>query len=401
MKILLVNKFFYLKGGAEKYFFNLIELLKKEGHQIAVFSMKDKKNFPSPFERFFIKKIDFQKKENIFREGKKFFHLLYSFEARQKFEKLLKEFQPEIIHFHNFAHQLTPSILPLAKKSGAKTVMTLHDYKLICPNYRLFTQGKICERCRVHKYYQALFHRCMKSYLKSLAVCLEMILHKIVLRSYRFIDYFFCPSLFIRDKCLDWGIEKKKLVYLPHFLDPQDEPSFNFRNYILYFGRISQEKGIRNLIEVVGNLKGVNLRIVGKGKEKEKLQKIVFERKYLNIEFLGYKTQRELKELIRGARFVILPSLWYENAPLAVLESYAQGRAVLASRLGGLKEIVLDDQTGYLFQPNDLKEIQEKISSLYFNLEKLERLGKGAFSFLKENFSSGKHLEKLLIFYQE
>src|SRR4030042_2879925 len=191
MKILMINKFFYRKGGSEAYMFDLMNLLKNNGHEIIEFSMKDEKNEPSEFADYFINHISFNKREGLWRDLKKALHLLYSFEAKKKLKSLIKKEKPDIAHLHNFNFQLTPSILAVLKKHNIPVIWTMHDYHLICPNYKLFTQGTVCERCKVNKFYNCFKYKCIKNNsAMSFLAMLEMYLHKLILKSYDKIDLF-------------------------------------------------------------------------------------------------------------------------------------------------------------------------------------------------------------------
>lgn len=403
MKVLQVNKFFWLKGGSERYFFDLTKLLENRGHEVIPFSMKDEPNVKSKYNEYFINHIDFSRRENFFRELQKASHTIYSFEAKNKLEKLIQKTKPDIAHLHNIAHQISPSILSVLKKYKIPVVQTLHDYKLICPNYKLFTQGAICERCKRHRYYQAVLHKCMKnSFWASKIACGEMYIHKLFKLYEKNIDLFIAPSNFLKDKLIEWGQDPKKLVHLPHFMNyTGHEPSFESSDYIIYFGRLSKEKGVDVLIKAMQAVNPkVKLKIVGTGPEEKGYKLLITNYKLQNrIEFVGYKSGKDLQDIIRSSMFVILPSVWYENLPMSILESFALGKAVVGSNRGGIPELVKDKKTGLLFELGNEKDLTEKINWLVSQPDKIVDLGKNARKLIEEKFSPEEHYKRILEIY--
>ena len=402
MKILMINKFFYRRGGSEAYMLALIELLKKTGHQVIEFSMQDEKNEPSEYANFFVKNIDFSKREGFIKDLKKAFCLLYSFAAKNKLEALIAQEKPDVAHLHNFNFQLTPSILSVLKKHKIPVVWTMHDYHVICPNYRLFTQGQVCERCKVYKYYNCYKFRCLKNNkAMSFLAMLEMYLHKIILKSYDKIDIFISPSRFLADKVKQWGIKADKVKHLYNFIDldnfqPVSEPG----NGLVYFGRLSEEKGLLTLLEAMKGLGEINLSLIGEGPQKEQILDYIEKNKLNNVYLLGYKNGLELYDLIKKSRLVIMPSIWHENNPISVLEAFALAKPVIASDLGGLPELVENSKTGYLFKAGQADDLKNKIKSVYNDAEACLKLGKNARQ-KAEKISHGQaHLAEILQIYK-
>lgn len=399
MKILQINKFFYHRGGSETYFFGLIDLLQKNGHEIVHFSMKSPKNIPSPYDDFFVDEVDFGKREGVFCDFKKVFHSLYSFEAKRKLEKLILKTKPDIAHLHNVSHHLSPSILSVLKKYKIPVVQTLHDYQLICPNFKLFTKGAICERCKKYRYWNAAIHRCVhNSWLQGCVEAKEMFFHKTCKFYEKGVQCFVTPSKFLGEKLRTWGI-KTKIENIPLFLDAnQFAPKYESSDYIIYFGRLVEEKGLDVLL---GALAGtdIKLKIVGDGPELEKL-KNESEKLKVNAEFIGHKNGKELHDLIRDSKFVVLPSVWYENYPMSLLESGALGKATVGSRLGGIPEIISDGENGFLFQPRDAQDLREKIQRLFGDKDLCERMGRRAREIILERNSPDEHYRKIMNVYE-
>lgn len=402
MRILQINKFFYRRGGSEAYFFDLIKLLERQGHEVIHFAMCHPQNFDSPYSEFFVNEINFEKRQGVIRDLKKIGHSLYSLEAKNKLEKLILKTKPEVAHLHNISHHLSPSVFSALKKYKIPVVQTLHDYQLICPNFKLFTEGSVCERCKKYRYWNAILHRCVhNSYLESFAQCLEMWFHRACKFYENGVYCFVTPSEFLKNKLEAWQVVKtEKLVHIPNFLDAaQYEPKYEPGDYMIYFGRLAKEKGLDVLLRALADT-DVKLKIVGEGPEKEKLQ--VLSSKFQNdVEFVGYKSGKELHDLIRGSKFVVLPSTWYENYPVSLLETGALGKAAVGSRLGGIPEIIKDDKNGFLVKPNDLEDLREKIQRLWNNRSLCEQMGHRAREMVIEKNSPKEHYEKIMKLYDE
>ncbi len=380
MKILQVNKFHYHRGGADKYYLELGAALERAGYQLAYFSMLHPKNLPSDYKKYFVSRISFNEgglADKIKAPGR----IIYSLETKNKFKKLLKDFKPDIIHIHNIYHQLSPSILDVARKAGIPVVMHLHDYKLICPNYQLFAHGQICEDCKPDKYFRCARKRCFKnSYTKSWLAALEMTVHHRWLKIYaKSINAFIAPSAFMKNKLVEfgWPEEKIKVVINPFsstlakemakvnslHADIGLQPNSNLpkniaasktEDYFLYFGRLSPEKGLSVLIKAI-TISGSRLKLAGSGEEEETLRYLAKEQR-AEAQFLGFKSGANLAYLIAGAKAVVIPSIWYENMPLSLLEALSLGKPVIASRIGGLPEIIEPGKNGWLFTPGDVEE---------------------------------------------
>ncbi|MBU0706800.1 glycosyltransferase family 4 protein [Patescibacteria group bacterium] len=399
MKVLLINKFYYLKGGAEKQFFDVKELLEKNGHEVITFAMQDEKNLPSPYSKYFVSKVDFSNvrfdSEGMRTAGRMF----YSFEANRKISKLIKKEKPDIAHIHNIYHQISPSILLALKNHSIPVVQTLHDYKIICPSYSLFTKGKICERCKGYNYWQCIKNKCMKdSRAASTLACLEMYFHKAFKFYEEKVDVFLSPSQFMIKKIREWEAPIVDIKYLPNFIDTSNATPVEPGDYLLYFGRLSSEKGINTLIKAMKGLPR-KLKIVGTGPQEKELQGMVAKEQITNIEFLGYKTGNELNEVIKNSLAVVVPSEWYENRPLTILEAFSFGKPVIGTEVGGIPELVREGETGYLYKLGSVEGLRGKINDIIKDKEKTVQMGKGAFEFVKQ-FSPENYYEKLIKVYE-
>ncbi len=400
MKILFVNKFFYRKGGAECLFFDTAAYLIKKGHNVSFFSMAHPRNLPSPYEKYFVSNIDYDsvKFTDI---PKASLRLLYSFEAKRRIERLIEKEKPDIVHVNNIYHQISPSILHSIKKYKLPVVMTLHDLKMSCPSYVMLNNQKTCEACRGGRYYNCFLKGCVKkSKIKSLLSTLEMYLHHRIMHIYDLVDIFISSSLFVRDKLKQMGLDRE-MLYLPNFVKIDEFiPEYRWsEKAIVYFGRLSEEKGITVLMDAVKDIRGITLKIIGEGPLESHIKNKIRAEGIKNVTLLGYKTREELKNEIKKSMFVILPSTWYDNSPRSIIEGFALGKTVIASRIGGIPELVKDNKTGLLFEPGNIGELREKIDYLIANSDRIIELGKNAREFAEKELNTKKHHDKLMEIY--
>jgi len=401
MKILLVNKFLYPKGGDAISTINTGKLLSAKNHKVIFWGMEHPSNSDYSYKDYFVSNIDFNKPMSFAQQLKATLRILYSLEAKRKIEELVEIEEPDIVHLNNFAHQISPSILHILKKYNIPSVMTMRDYKLVCPVYTMLSNGKPCEKCKDGKYYQCLINICAKdSRLKSLLNAAEMYLHHKILHIYDLIQIFIAPSLFLKNKIEEMGL-KRKIVFLPNFVNVEDfKPEFNWQeNSIVYFGRLSGEKGLFTLIEAMKGV-DVNLKIIGEGSLKERLELKVKGESKNNVCFLGYKSGEDLKNKIKKSMFVVLSSEWYENNPRTVLEAFALGKPVIGSRIGGIPELVKDGETGLTFEPGNVEDLRDKIEYFINSPYGITEMGKNARRFVEENFNPNKHYKKLMEVYK-
>ncbi|HIS36210.1 TPA: glycosyltransferase family 4 protein [Candidatus Scatousia excrementigallinarum] len=406
MKILLVNKFHYIKGGSETYYFGLGELLEKSGHDVIYFSMKDDKNKPCPQEKYFVENVDFNAPMGKFKLMKTALKMLYSREAKKKFKKLILDEKPDIIHLNIFQSQLTASIVDVAHKYRIPIVYTAHDLKSVCPNYQMLNHGEVCEKCLHGKYINCFKTSCMKdSRLKSLLATMEADVYKRK-KTYRKIDLIITPSEFYKRKIDEAKIADCPVVHMTNFLPQGTQYSAvnKVGDYILYFGRLSREKGIITLIEAYSRSNcELPLYIVGTGAVKEEIEGKIKELSMTDkIKLLGFKSGRELKDIVDASRCVVLPSEWYENGPYSIMEAMAAGKPVIVSNLGGLPEFVDDGITGYIVPAKDAEKFAEAIKKMSDMPSKdLLAMGQAATQKAKSMFDAQKYAREVIEKYKE
>jgi glycosyltransferase involved in cell wall biosynthesis len=385
--------------------FSLKNLLEGKGHKVAVFSMHHPQNFNSEYSQYFVSYINYDeevKNINISTGFEVLNRAVYSLEAKKKIEVLIEDERPDIAHLQNIHHHITPSILYPLKKHKIPIVWTLHDFVLICPNTSFLSHGMICERCRKRKYYWPLIVRCKKNSLAaSTMAAIETSLHRLM-KVNDLVDMFIAPSRFLRNKLIDYGFKKDKVVCINNFnnigiLQNENTPDGSY----IYVGRISFEKGIKTLIDAAIKAGIGRLKIIGEGPLKKEMISYVKSRKADDrIDFLGHKSHTEVIELLKKCRFLVLPSECYENFPYSVLEACASGKPVIASRIGGIPEIVKNWETGLLFEPGNSEYLSLKIRYLMKHPEKAEALGRNAMLFVEKELNNERYYSKLIDVYK-
>ncbi len=374
MRILIVNKFLYPNGGSETYIFKLGQELSKLGHEVQYFGMEHEG-------RCVGNRVDAYTTDMDFHGGSKLSKLtypiktIYSSEARKKIRLVLDNFKPDIVHLNNFTYQLTPSIILEVVKWRKQThrdcriIFTAHDYNLICPNHMLKNPVTHinCEKCLGGHFINCTRGRCIHGSLtKSIVGTIEGYYWK-SRKVYKYIDCAICCSEFMK-KMMDTNpIFKGKTIALHNFIDPVEWKSPDKKNYVLYFGRFSKEKGIETLLNVCRSLSHIPFVFAGSGPLEDKVRDIN------NIKYVGFKTGKDLEKLIREARFSIYPSEWYENCPFSVMESQAFGTPVIGAEIGGIPELIRKEETGELFTPGDTVQLKSKIESLWNDKDRNEQ----------------------------
>ena len=400
MRILLVNKFHYLKGGSEKYYFELAKLLREKGHQIAFFSMQNEKNVKTGEKEYFVNEIDLNTGSKL-----KALDVIYSKENKKKMLEALEDFKPDIVHVNNFQRQLSESIIEAIKEKNIPIVFTAHDLEAVCPNKTMLDENKnICELCKNGHYINCIKKKCIKSsLLKSILGAIETKYYRNKKVYTEKIDKIVTPSKFYKKQLIDYGIEDNRIIAMPNFLDID---KYNIRTsddgYALYFGRLSKEKGILNLIEAFSYIKNQKLHIAGDGPEREKIEKIIRNRHLENnIKLLGFLNEKEMQEEIANCRFVVLPSIWYDNCPYSILETLTIGKPVIGSDMGGIPELVRDKENGLIFKHDNIQELEEKMKLLFENKGLVEEYGKNAKKIAQKEYSRDKYYDKMIKIYED
>lgn len=400
MKILMVNKFHYLKGGSEKYYFDLAKLLEENGHEVAFFSMKSEKNIKTNNKEYFVEEIDLNSNNKL-----KALEVIYSKKNKKKMEEVLDDFKPDIVHLNNFQRQLSASIIKSINKRNIPIVFTAHDVQAICPAIIMLDGNKnICESCMNGKYINCIKKKCIKnSGLKSILGAIEGKYYRVKKIYKKKIDYIITPSEFYKNKLIEDGIKEEKVKAIHNFIDTNE---YNIETqddgYALYFGRLSKEKGIMNLIKAFSKIEKGKLYIAGEGEEKENIKRLINENKLNDrVKLLGFLNSNEMKEYIRKCKFVVVPSIWYENCPYSIIETLAIGKPIIGSNIAGIPELVQDNINGFTFRYDDINELSEKMEELFKNDLLVKEFGEKSKQICKELYSKEFYYSEIIKIYND
>lgn len=399
MKILMINKFLYPNGGSETYIFKLGAHLQSVGHEVQYFGMEHEGRIVGNRVEAYTSNMDFH-------GGSKLAKLtypiktIYSAEARKKVRLVLDDFQPDVCHLNNFNFQLTPSIILEIRKwekhSGhkCKIIYTAHDYQLVCPNHMCNKPSthENCEKCLGGHFLNCTKGKCIHGSLAKSAVgTMEAVFWK-WMGVYKQIDKIICCSNFMKTKLDTYPVFAEKTVAMHNFVDPVEQMNVQKKDYVLYFGRFSQEKGIATLVRAAKELQEIPFVFAGSGPLEHLLEGVP------NIKNVGFQTGKALENLIREARFTVYPSEWYENCPFSVMESQMYGTPVLGADIGGIPELIRVGETGDLFESGNQKNLQEKLQLLWGNTALTDEDG---YSYEKLDFQNiAKYSEALLCEYR-
>lgn len=359
----MVNKFLYPRGGCESYMLSLGACLEKMGHQVEYFGMYDEKNTVGNSVGLYTKNMDFHSK--FISRFLYPFKILYSLEAKKKIQQVIDSFKPDIVHMNNINFQLTPSIIDAVKKRNIPLVQTVHDYQMICPNHVLynFDKNEICESCLNGSYINCFKYKCIhNSKIKSLLGIIEAKLYSLI-KTYNKVDLYICPSNFLENKLLSSkDFYKGKTFAIHNFINKKEFSNKEFINtgvekepYILFVGRLSKEKGVEFLAKTAKLLDGYKFIVAGNGPDEDVLHNID------NVELTGFLTGKELLEVLASAKILLVPSVWYENCPISILEALCMGIPVVTMNSGGMAELVEDGVTGTLVNVASTDCIAQKI----------------------------------------
>lgn len=399
MKILFVNKFLYPRGGAETYFLKIGEELARRGHEVEYFGMYDEKNTVGNSLHLATTNMDFHAAgpEKLLYP----FRIVYSREAKRKLKEVIAAFGPDIVHFNNINFQLTPSVICAGAECGVPMVQTVHDVQMLCPNHMMmeYHSKKLCEDCMGKKSkWPCVKKRCIHGSLpKSLIGAVEGTLYECS-PVYDKIHRFICPSAFLEEKLLNVPRFRGKTVMLHNFLSKvSDAGGAPKGDYVLYFGRLAEEKGIDRILEACRLLPDIPFVIAGGGPLEDLCKNCTLP----NVKYVGFKTDKELEELVAGALFTLHLSIWYENCPLALLESQSLGTPVLCNRIGGIPELVEEGKTGILNDTFTPEAYAETIAALYADKALLAEMAQNCLRKRESMMTLERYCDKLLALYTE
>jgi glycosyltransferase involved in cell wall biosynthesis len=400
--LLSVNNYYYYRAGAETVFLEQNKMFQQSGWNVVPFAMQSRKNLSSPWSKYFVDNIEFGERYSLPAKLIRVPKVIYSFEARRKLARLIDETRPDVCHAHNIYHHISPSILSLLKQRSIPVVLTLHDLKIACPAYSMLAPDGVCERCRGGRLHNVLLHRCIKnSVALSAIVMLEAALHRLLRTYSSCVGRFAVPSRFYIEKLCDWGWPRSMFSHVPNFVDANRyRPQYKPGKCFVYVGRLSREKGLATLIRAAA-LSGCRLLLAGTGPQLTELRALAA-KLGADVRFPGFLSGESLHEAVRSARAVVLPSEWYENAPMTVLEAYALGKPVLGARIGGIQELVYEQETGLGFTSGDVASL---VAALRDFAERpdgtIEDMGRRARQVVAKQYTAELYQQRVISIYRE
>jgi len=401
MRILFCNKYNYPFSGTEVYLFEAMELMRSKGHEVALFSMTDSRGSPTAYDRYFVPHIDFKEQGGWFHKAALAARAIYSREARRRIRAMIADFRPDVAHVRNIYHHLSPSILWELKRQKVPVVYHLNDFKVLCASYNLVLRGEACEACKGGKFWHALKEKCYPGWGARVTLVAEAYFHKWVGTYRKCVDCFLAPSKFVRDKFVEQGWDPKKFEVLPHFQPVKAVRERSVENApLLYFGRLSPEKGVDDLLHAMQRLPSLRLMVAGDGPERHRLEQLAAGLGLANVEFAGQIRGAELERAIAGSRFTVLPSHAYETLGKTILESYAEGRAVVATDLGSRRELVQAGKTGILYKTGNVEELVSAIQFLSSQPELADKMGQEGREQVRQKYTPEAHYQSLIGLYE-
>ncbi len=387
MKILQIHNHYKCHGGEDEVFTAERAMLKQYGHKVISYECINAK----------IDKYSFFKKINIY------FNMHWSEDNYLKIKKFIRKEKPDIAHIHNTFLLITPSVYYACKELNVPIVQTLHNYRFLCPGANFYRSGHICEECLKRKNFRkGILNGCWRnSKLLTAAVARMLRFHYKKGTFKNLIDCYITLSKFSRNKFIEAGFDAEKIAVKPNFVYPDSGTEEGSKQYMLFVGRLSPEKGIQTLLRAWQDLKRIPLKIVGSGPLKDKIETLIRKSNLRNVELLGYQSHNETMSLIKKARCLIFPSEWYECFPVTIIEAFACGIPVVASHLGAMKEIVHHEKTGLHFIPGDSKDLRSKIKWVLKNPKKMEEIGKQAKKEYEQKYTAEKNYGILINIYKK
>jgi glycosyltransferase involved in cell wall biosynthesis len=408
VKILYCNKYNFRFSGTESYLFDLMDLVRSHGHEAELFSMADPRGVPTRYDRFFVPHIDFKSEFNknglkktsrLCKAG----HAIHSIQSRRCLRGMIAAFCPDVAHVRNIYHHLSPSILWELKAQGIPIIYHINDFKLLCPSYSLVANGKSCEACRGGRFRNVITKNCYAGGRGAATILAVEAYVQRWLRTYqKCVDHFVAPSQFVKQKLVEHGFPGDKVTVVPHFQSVCDEITAPPADGpILYFGRLSREKGLEGLIRAMKRLPHLQLEIAGEGPERARLESLAASLYLDNIHFLGQLSRADVDRAICASRFTVMPSLAYETFGKNIAESFAHARSVVASDLGSRRELIRPGENGLLFEPDNEKQMAETISFLAESPRLAETMGVNGRKLIEEHHSPAQHYHSMIQLYEE
>ena len=400
MRILYCNKYSEAFSGTEVYLHELMQLMEAQGHEVALFSMANEGAPAGPNQAPF---VDFNHAAGVARKIRLAAHAIYSRETRRRLKRMIRDFRPDVAHVRNIYHHLSPSLLWELRAEGIPVLYHLNDFKLLCPSYNFVAGEQACERCAGGSFWRAVAQNChSKGRAATAILATEAYTHRWLSTYDKCVDRFLAPTRFVRDKLIEYGVNPQRIDVLYHF---QRVPATLVRatekdDPILYFGRLSREKGVHDLLHAMQQLPHVGLLIAGDGPQRAELERLAASLRLQNVAFLGRVTPEALPSLLASVQFTVFPTHAYETLGKTILESYAYGRPVVATDLGSRRELIRGGETGLLYRCGDVNQLAAAIALLRERKEMARAMGEAGRQLVLQRHSPAEHYDTLFGIYQ-
>jgi len=400
VKIVLAHKYYFIKSGAGRYLFDLQKMLETHGNTVIPFAMKNSLNLSTPYEKYFVSEVATEKVTLGWQGLRTLGRMMFSFEAQKKMTQLIKEEKPDLVHAHNVYYQISPTVFLSTREQGVPTVMTVHDYHMISPQYMRWSRGRIEDWSRAGVLEGAFARYHKNSFFASLASSATYHLHN-RMGLYHLVDRYITPTKFVKGELIKKGFPAEHIHVLPYGIEATHVLPYIGRDdgYVLFVSRLVEEKGCWPLLKAAKNLPHIQFKIVGSGPEEKKMKCWAIDTP--NVEFVGFKSGEDLWQIYRGARCVVVPSLWQEVFGMVALEAMAAGKPVIASNIGGLPEVIDDRVTGLLVQPGSVQDLAATIERLHRDSAYAAELGAAGRQKVLLDFTVEKHYQGLMEIYRE
>jgi glycosyltransferase involved in cell wall biosynthesis len=403
--IIQINSQLSKGGGPQTYMQMATKMLREHGNQVSIFGMQDEANRNQPDAVYFVQPMELLKtahsasiRERVGGASR----ALWSSEASRKIQALLSSRHFDLAHIHNFRYELSPSILSALKRRGLPIVQTLHDYSLLCPRGCFYSERiGVCEKCRIYRYYQAPLTRCIKGSLsRSFFAAVDLAIHRFLGIIERNVDLFIAPSRFLQKIYIEYGIPENKIYFLPNAFEMRPYLQQEASRYCVFVGALRRLKGVYTILAVAKKLPSISFVIIGDGEEYDNLKAEIASLELFNVSLAGHLTGKVLRDVMARAQMLLIPSEWYENCPMVILEAYALKKPVIGARIGGIPELVEDNVTGILFEPTNVEDLVEKIVYLDSRPELGLRMGEEGRKRLEQNYNTPRHYGGLMNAYR-
>ena len=397
MRVLNCGDNYFITGGSDSYMFALTELLESHSHDVIPFAPSHKNNRPTQWSEYFpdcVNKND-PKANDVLK-------YLYNNQAKKKLNKLLSNSKIDVAHLHIYYGSLTGSIFSEFENHSVPVVQSLHEYKLACPVFTMVSNGKVCEDCQGHKFWRAIPKKCKHNSLgRSIVSVVESYITR-WLGAEKKVDHFIAVSEFMKQKMQQYDIGNNKISTVHNFVDANKFiPSNKEGEYFFYFGRLEKLKGLFTLIDACSELVDTKLIIAGTGTDAGEINQYIAGRKLSHIKMVGFQSGENLQDLIKNSICTILPSEWYENCPMSVLESLAYAKPVVGARIGGIPELIENKVDGFLFEPGDSTQLKEILSWLATNKKMANKMGVKGREKIEKRFNRQEHYRKIIDVYNK